>query len=637
MLIEDYGIIGDAGSVALINREGSIDWLCWPEFHSPSLFARLLDDEEGGYCKLAPQDLEGISIERRYVPDTAVLQTDFAGAEGVLRVTDFMVAWRPSEKEELRPDHRIVRRAECLSGKTKVRFVCDLRPDFARRVEPPRYRGRMGYFYEFGPHVVVVQGEVPLALVDGQVVAEFELQQGDVVRFALDYDQGTVAHMCPLGEFADQELDETRAFWTSWADRCKAQGPHREQLVRSLITLKLLTQSSTGAIVAGATTSLPEEIGGTRNWDYRYCWIRDAVFSLRAFASMGFRREAESFFDWMIHAVGPKIRSLHIVYDVFGNKTPTEVELTHLRGFSGSRPVRAGNAASHQFQLDIYGEVLVAAEEYVQHGGTLDEWQKKQLLSLGRGILRDYQEPDAGIWEKRSERRRHTHSLLLCWCGLTSIENLRNRGHLECSSKDASSFREARDRITETIENECFDPHAGTYVSETHGTDVDAALLKLALNGFVEADSPRMQKTYERLARELSNGAHLYRYHTQGDSHDGLEGHEGAFFLCSFWAVEYLALAGRVEEAREKFDELMKSGNDLGLFSEEFDPERERLLGNFPQAFTHVGVINACARVEPSTHAQPPSPTGGRSRQRPPGGRPHLDKGEPPSRVGVAG
>lgn len=608
MRIQDYGIIGDAGSAALISDRGSIDWLCWPQFHSPAIFARLLSAERGGHCSLAPQaSEETVNYTRNYRPNTAILETHFVSQSGEVCVTDFMTAPDPEVAEgTLHRDHHIVRRVECRRGAMDLEFICDLRPDYGAQRILPEDRGKLGHFYRIGNQFVRVAAEVPMRTEkDGSLSASLRVSKGDAVRFVLSYENGRPNELSPLEQFADLQLEETERYWRSWSDLCSARGNYSTDQVRSLITLKLLTHASRGAMVAAPTTSLPEEIGGSRNWDYRYCWIRDAVFTLRALSVMGHQQEGDAFFGWLINAVGRHGSRLHVVYDVFGAETPDEITLDHLSGYRNSRPVRVGNDATRQFQLDIYGETLLTASEYVAQGGTLDQWERRLLISLGHQVTKYWNKPDAGIWEKRSDNQHHTHSVVLCWCGLNSLLKLDHRGAIQLKKEERRLFDEVRTSIRETVESRGYNKEAGHFSAVFGGTSVDASLLLIALCGFLDASDPRMQRTYKRIQEKLARGPHLHRYLSEGETEDGLRGQEGTFVMCGFWAVEYLALAGRLEEAERRLEQLLACGNDLGLFSEEIDASNGDFLGNFPQAFTHVGLIHAVARLKEAKSRAP--------------------------------
>lgn len=604
--IDEYGAIGDAGTLALISKDGSIDWLCWPQFHSPALFARILDEQRGGHCHVQPSS-PNWHVRRRYLGETAVLETTFETPGGRIVLTDAMVAvGRDRADRTLAPDHRLLRRVECVQGEVDVEFECDLKPQYGLRQPSLESRGRLGFFYNFGRHVVHVLSEVHIEAVSPGVLRGRErLKAGDVRRFSLGYDCEEPAVLSPLGSYADREFEETIGFWESWAAHCPYDGRYRKELVRSLITLKLLTQAATGAIVAAPTTSLPEKLGGKRNWDYRYCWPRDAVFTVRALDALGYEDHGRAFFEWLMHASGNEASRLQVLFDVFGGHPGSETELPHFRGHAGSKPVRVGNDASSQFQLDIYGEILATAHEYVQGGAILDGWQQDLLRSLGKLIMKRWRDPDAGIWEKRSTPKRHTHSLVMCWAGLTCLLKMDDQGKIKL--KGRKQMEQTRASIRVEVERDGYNRKLGTYVDTLGGDRLDASLLLLPLIGFIDATDPKMSRTFAAIDEQLGVGPFLYRYRTdEGSSHDGIDGSEGTFAMCAFWAVEYLTMAGRLSEAQERLEILLRSSNDLGLYGEQIDPESGRALGNYPQAFTHVGLIHAVLRLEKAleTHTQ---------------------------------
>ncbi|MFW6197581.1 MAG: glycoside hydrolase family 15 protein [Myxococcota bacterium] len=591
--IGEYAPIGDAATVALVSRDGSIDWLCWPHFHSPSLFAALLDPKVGGRFAIRPA--ASYRVDRRYRGATALLETTFHTDGGVLRLTDLMVAEGTKESDQtLCPDHQIVRRIECLEGEVEVDVVCDPRPDYGRKNPRLEKRGRLGFFYNEGAEVFLLRSEVPLEEErPGVLVGREQLRAGETRRIILCYDVEEPAVVPPLGDFTERRVAWTEGYWLGWFARCTYDGPYRDAVVRSAITLKLLSYSGSGALVAAATTSLPEVEGGQRNWDYRYCWIRDAVFTLRALVDLGYRDEGAAFFDWLLYTIRRTAPQVNVLYDVFGRTDLDEETLDHLAGYRGSRPVRIGNAAATQFQLDVYGEVVSTAYEFVRHGGMLDRWQKRMIEGFGRVVCDRWRLPDEGIWEMRSERVRHTYSNVMCWVALDRLIRLAEEGHCDVP---VGELRSTCRQIRDEVEAHGFNEQLGSYVASFDGDRLDASLLLLPLYGYCDAGAPRMRATYETVRERLGVGPLLYRYESGID--DGLPGAEGAFGICGFWAVEYLAAAGRVDEARSLFESLLAYATDAGLYAEEIDPDTGEPLGNFPQAFTHVGLINAALGLE---------------------------------------
>jgi GH15 family glucan-1,4-alpha-glucosidase len=586
--IADYALIGDCRSAALVSRDGSIDWLCFPRFDSPSVFAALLDAERGGRFRVAPAG--DSRVTRRYIGDSNVLETTFKTASGVLVLVDAMpVADERAKTASLWPDHEVLRRVECVDGQVDVAVTYEPRPNYAS------WRGRL----RLGPHqtiqcehgaeLLVLRSGVPLSISANRrsAAGTVTLRRGERATIGL-----TFAHQMPAvypsdGAQADEAIKTSIDWWSRWASQCTYDWKYRDAIVRSALTLKMLTYAPSGAVVAAPTTSLPEKIGGVRNWDYRYCWLRDSSLTLRALVDLGYRDEAEAFLSWVLHATALTQPKLQVLYDVYGEVQVGEHRLDHLQGYAGSRPVRIGNGAANQLQLDVYGEVLEAAYQYIVRGGTLDRSTGRLLAGLGETVCRIWRETDEGIWEPRSGRHENTHSRMMCWTALDRLFRLRDEGHIEPSF---DGLEATRDRIREEIETRGWNEQRQTYVAVLGGSDVDATALRFPLTGYADAASARMQRTLARIDADLGSvDGLLYRYRMP----DGLPPGEGAFLICGFWAVECLALAGRLDEATDRFVRLLEYSNDLGLMSEEVDPDSGALLGNFPQAFSHIGLINA--------------------------------------------
>ncbi|MEZ0230896.1 MAG: glycoside hydrolase family 15 protein [Planctomycetota bacterium] len=582
--IEDYAAIGDGRSVALVGRNGSLDWLCWPRFDSPSLFGAILD-ERAGHWRLGPRGAH--RARRRYLPGTNVLETTFETGTGELRLTDFMsVESEEEKKQHLSPDHEIVRIVECVKGEVEVHMELAPRPDYGARPVAFR-RSALGVRAELDDAALLaLQTNMPIEVRPDRVIGAGRLRAGESCECALDFEDEWPATL-PAPGHAKDALRRTVAWWRWWVEHLDYEGPGRELVERSALVLKLLVYAPSGAIVAAPTTSLPERIGGDLNWDYRFCWLRDASLTVRALFGLGFPREAEAFVSWLLHATRLTWPKLRILYDVHGECPGAERTLDHLDGYRGSKPVRIGNAAIAQTQLDVYGEVIDAVTRSVREGARLDRSTQKMLLAFGDYVCRHGGEPDEGIWEPRSGARHNTHSRLLCWTALDRLLALREGGHLPDGI--VARFRESRDRFARDIREGAWNEKLGSYVSTLGGDELDASLLLLAWYGFEPADSPRMRATRARIREHLgAPGGLLYRY-KNADSPG-----EGAFGLASFWDVEYLALGGgSPEEAEGLFLELLGHANDVGLFAEEIDPATGAAVGNFPQAFTHVGVINA--------------------------------------------
>jgi GH15 family glucan-1,4-alpha-glucosidase len=613
--ISDYAIIGNCRSAALVSSAGSIDWLCWPRFNSPSVFAALLDGRQGGRFVVSPAG--PFTSTRRYVGESAVLETTFRTPTGVGTLTDLMSVTQEGDKaDELWPDHEVLRRIECIEGTLDVEVLYDPRPDYARDV--PWFRSTpFGLVCAHRNQVFALQSERPVELASdhgGPARGSATLRAGDAWTLSLTYCEEVPAIRLPLGEGACARIDRSVRWWTDWMAACTYDGPWAALVRRSAITLKLMTYSPSGAIVAAPTTSLPEHIGGVRNWDYRYCWLRDSAMTLRALFDLGFSIEGEAFLSWMLHATNITGKHVQVMYDVFGEWRLGERTLDHLEGYCRSAPVRIGNGAADQLQLDIFGEVLDAAWMFVARGGRLDRATRRMLAKIGRTVARRWVEPDEGIWEPRAARQHHTHSKMMCWVALDRLVKLIEAGHVP---GEASPFAAVRDTVRHTIERRGYSERLGSYVSIFDQETIDASLLLLSIMGYADPASARMRGTAERIRERLGANGLLYRYL---DEHDGLPPGEGAFGICSFWAVQQRVRAGELDVARGEFEHVASFANDLGLFAEEIDPATGAALGNFPQAFTHVGAINAARAIaSSSTAAAPPA------RVEPPG--PH-DMGE---------
>ena len=585
--IQDYGIIGDCRSAALVSREGSIDWLCWPKFDSPAIFCAILDRDHGGHWRIGVA--KAVSVSRMYVPDTNVLQTNFECTSGIVTLTDLMPVSTEEFKRTTRlPDHEIVRQIECSAGEAEIEMEFVPRAFYGQEPVFIRDLGKLGMRMKVGKGVYWLRTNAPLDLSKASAHSHFHIRAGDVFQFSFSYTEEAPAVLNPLGDFVRDGIERSITFWRDWAGRATYEGPYREAVVRSVLALKLLTFSPSGAIIAAPTTSLPEQIGGSLNWDYRYCWLRDASLTIRVLLGLGYWDEASDFMEWMLHTTWLTQPELQTLYTLYGRPALEERELSHLSGFKNSRPVRIGNMARDQLQLDIYGEVIDAAAQYVFHGGTLDSGMQKALRNFGKYVVKHWSLPDEGIWEPRGGRSKHTHSRLLCWTAMDRLLNLRNHGWI---IPDAASFSDTRVQIQKEIYSLAWNPALQTYTSVLGGDQMDASLLLFAWYGFEKSDSPRMQSTYAHLRKQLDAGNGLiYRYRTDYT--------EGAFAICCFWEVEFLALGGGTQQAAENlFNHLLSFQNDLGLYAEEIDPANGDALGNFPQAFTHVGLIGAALSV----------------------------------------
>ena len=599
--IADYAIIGCTRSAALISREGSIDWLCWPRFDSPSIFARILDHDKGGYFSIAPTG--AFRSSRRYIDDTNVLETTFRAESGSVRLIDLMPVMREEEKlHRLTPFRQLLRRIECFEGEVEIEVRFSPRTNYARSNAKLRYRGD-SVICEQIPIALHLRSDIRFELNGRDATARFTIRKGERHDFALAFEDRSPAVMPHIGDEATREIETTLRFWREWSSQCTYDGRHRDQVVRSVLLLKLLTYAPSGAIVAAPTTSLPESVGGVRNWDYRFCWLRDAAFTVSALDDCGFTVEGGAFLDWMLYATRLTHPRLQILYDVFGEPKVPETTLDHLEGYRQSHPVRIGNNAHDQVQLDIYGEVLGAVEEHLEpDAGDLYRDVRQLLSRLADRVVEKWKEPDSGIWEKRAGRKQHVHAKVMAWSALDCAERLAQKKYISDSRVDV--WRRAKQEIHDTVIERGFNREIGSFVSILDGDELDASLLYLSRVGFLKPDDPRILGTIDAIQQRLGRGDLLYRYELQTE--DGLPPGEGAFLACSFWLVEALALGGRLEEARRIFDKLLDRGNDLGLYAEEVDVESGELLGNFPQALTHIGLINAAlclAKLQVSSRA----------------------------------
>ena len=590
--IGDYAIIGDCRSAALISRDGALDWLCWPRFDSPAVFAGLLDVDRGGRWRITPQD--ACRTTRRYLPDTNVLETLFATHAGVLTSTDFMPLTDDLYGRcHLSPDHHIIRLLRCESGRVDVDVTFAPRPNFGAGVTRIVDRGRLGLRVSSGHGMLSLHANTAFEIERGTATARVTMEAGDEIPFVLTYSEASPEVLPILDQSADA-LERTVLWWQCWLASNEYDGPHADAVRRSILTLKLLEYPASGAFVAAPTTSLPERIGGELNWDYRYCWLRDAAFIMEALCGTGFVPEAEAFAEWLLHATRLTQPKLMVMYDLDGNPAPGERPLNHLAGHRGSTPVRLGNAARSQSQLDTYGEVVSGVAKLLKHiGKPADRETSKVLVGFGRYVCEHWQEPDAGIWEPRDDPVVHTHSRLLAWAALDALIDLDR--HALVRGVPVLTFSSTRDALRRAIESECWCERLSSYTSEPAASKLDATLLLMAIHGFHDASNDRMRKTHAAVFRRLGAGGPLL-YRNLPDDGTPVE---GAFGICGFWRAHFLALGGgSLEEAEAAFIELLRTGNDVGLFGEETDPASGDILGNFPQAFTHVGLINAALAIE---------------------------------------
>ncbi|ULA67857.1 MAG: Glycoside hydrolase family 15 protein [Nitrospira sp.] len=575
--IEGYALIGDTHTAALISREGSLDWLCLPRFDSPACFAALLGTPEHGRWLITPRE-NSTTIRRRYRGDTLVLETCFDTPTGTAMVVDFMP---PRDR-----DINVVRLIVGVKGTVRMKMELTLRFDYGSIIPWVSHHRRFLKAVA-GPDAVYLETELELRGEGFSTVADFTVSEGQEIPCTLTWRASHDLPPRPL--ITERALSETELWWMKWSQRCTYQGPWRDAVIRSLITLKALTYAPTGGIVAAPTTSLPELLGGVRNWDYRYCWIRDATFTLYSLLAAGYHSEAKAWREWLLRAVAGKPSDLQIMYGIGGERRLTELELNWLPGYEGSTPVRIGNAASQQFQLDVYGEMMDTLHQARELGlaASDDSWRVQHAIM--EFLESAWDRPDEGIWEVRGPRRHFTHSKVMAWVAVDRAVKAIERCHVE---GPLERWQALRATIHEQVCREGYDANRGTFVQYYGGTSLDGSLLMIPLVGFLPAFDPRVQGTLHAIERELTVDGLVMRYQPSGQL-DGLPGDEGMFLPCSFWLVDNLLLSGRVEEARRLYDRLIGLGNDVGLLSEEYDLKHKRLVGNFPQAFSHVSLIDS--------------------------------------------
>ncbi|MFI9201001.1 glycoside hydrolase family 15 protein [Streptomyces sp. NPDC053048] len=579
-LIEDYAIVGDLQTAALVGRNGSIDWLCLPRFDSPACFAALLGGPDNGHWRLAPAGA-GDCTRRAYLEDSLVLESVWETDDGTVKVTDFM------PQRDRAPD--LVRVVEGVSGSVAMLGVLRLRFDYGhvvpwvRRLDDHRVAVA-------GPDSAWLRSEPPVPTYgrDLSTCSEFTVDAGQRVAFVLTWHPSHEPRP-PLVD-PHEALRHSLEDWRAWAARCAYRGPHREAVLRSLITLKALTYAPTGGIVAAPTTSLPEEIGGVRNWDYRHCWLRDSTLTLNSLLAVGYEDEAAAWRDWLLRAAAGDPADLQTMYGLGGERRLPETVLDWLPGYERSFPVRIGNAAVTQLQLDVYGEVVDSLHAVPRGGGRGTEPLAWNIQCSMLGFLKDHwREPDAGLWEVRGPRRHFVHSKVMAWVAADrAVCALENDPGL---SGDLDGWRTLREEVHREVCEQGFDADRGTFTQYYGSRELDAATLLIPRTGFLPPGDPRVTGTIEAVRRELEQGGFVHRYTLEGSPVDGLPGGEGAFLACSFWLADALCLTGRHKEAREVFERLLAVRNDVGLLAEEYDPVVGRQLGNFPQAFSHIALV----------------------------------------------
>jgi len=591
--IEDYALVGDCETAALVDKHGSIDWLCWPDFSSDACFAALLGTEENGYWKIGPARGKWAKgkwkTTRRYRPHTLILETIFESTAGSFRLIDFMPV--------LQRNSHIVRIVEGIRGKVDLRMELALRFDYGRTV-PWVTHVKDGIRAIAGPNLAILRASVPVRGEDLKTVADFTLSRGQRVTFSLAY--GASHKPNPRRIDPLSSLNDCDARWQRWSKRLRYKGKYSDAVERSLMTLRALIYNPTGGVVAAVTTSLPESIGGVRNWDYRYCWLRDTTFTLLALSNAGYVNEAAAWQDWVLRALAGSPEQVQIMYGLKGERKLMEWEVGWLPGYENSRPVRIGNAASEQMQIDIYGEMLDCFF-HAQHSlGRHTEDDFRVLVLLMEQLEKIWHEPDEGIWETRGGPQQFTYSKMMAWVAFDRAVLLAEQLHYDAP---VEKWKSIRDAIHSEVCTRAFSERKNSFVQAYGSDQLDAALLLMPVVGFLPGSDPRVKATVEAVERELMPDGLVRRYDTS-KVNDGLPPGEGVFLACSFWLVGALKAIGRVKDAKALFARLLKLRNDLGLLSEEYDVERKRLVGNFPQAFSHIALVNAAFDLADEPHAR---------------------------------
>jgi GH15 family glucan-1,4-alpha-glucosidase len=583
--IRDYAVIGDGRTTALVAKDGSIDWLCLPDVGSPAVFSRLLDSERGGSFRLEPT--AAYEVERTYKHGSNILETTFTTDQGAVRLTDAMTL---TDDRRLSPFRELTRKVQGLSGTVGLHWTFEPRFEYGeRRRAITRRAGR--WFIDCGKNAVALglwdAGEVEAG--EEAVRGKLEVAAGQTALLSLSASSEQPV-ILPGRDDTERRIERTDRFWRDWSDRVEYEGDWREAVVRSALVLKLLVYAPSGAIVAAPTAALPEWIGGGRNWDYRFTWLRDASWTLDAFIRLGLDAEAHAFFWWLMHASRLTQPRLQVLYKVDGSTHTKEHDLENLDGYRGSKPVRVGNGAAGQVQLDIYGSLLDAIALYVDEVGHLDGETGRDVAKIADYVAKHWRDKDSGIWEVRAITAHFIQSKGLCWVALDRACSLAKRGFIP---DHAERWRQAADEIREFVSERGWDDDRGSYVRAPDMKELDASLLTLAILGYDLPETERLKRTVAALERELRTGPFVYRYRGE----DGVGGKEGAFLTCSFWLADAFARQGRLDEARSLMEELIGVANDVGLYSEEIDPESGEFLGNFPQGLTHLALINAAISI----------------------------------------
>ena len=604
--IDDYGLIGDMHGSALVSSDGSIDWCCMPRFDSPALFSRTLDSNKGGFYKLAPAKIS--SSTRRYLPNTNVLETSFTTSTGTGVLIDFMPVHRhvimSRESLEVTDSQRVVRILHCTKGRLDFEMDCYPKFDYGTIVPHASLSSPTTGMAHGGSEEVSVYCSSQLTVVNDGFRSRGVIFEGEKIY-------STVSNQVSFSRRSesltptelDEELADTTAFWEDWAAQCTFQGEHREAVLRSALTLKALTYAPSGALVAAPTTSLPEVIGGERNWDYRYTWIRDATFAIYALSIIGYTGEARAFKNWLEWSTSGRARDLQVMYGLGGERRLTETKIPELEGYMNSKPVRIGNGAYDQFQLDIYGEIMDSAHIFRKFGGAVDADYWEYLRRVVNFVIDHWREPDDGIWETRGGRQHFVFSKVMCWVAMDraikAATDLKLPGDIE-------AWEKVRDEICNDVMSKGYSQERQAFVQSYGSDNLDAANLMLPLVGFIPATDPMMRSTIKATQKELTNKqGFVYRYRKFDD---GLNGSEGSFIICTFWLADNLIHLGQIDEARVLLDSLLNCANDLGLLSEEYDSATGNMLGNFPQAFSHLALINTAVQLQQATHSAVATP-----------------------------
>lgn len=597
--ISDYAVIGDTHTAVLISSDGSIDWGCLPHFDSPAMFLRLLDARKGGYCALTMQSPVGSS--RRYLESSNILESTFVTRTGRMVIIDFMPVRKHTESHPMGQDisaaHRIVRLIRCVEG--TVEFSVEIKPTFSfatERAQVPVHSAGITVFQGKSDALHVHCPGIKIES-DGRGVAKRRLESGDETFVVLVYNEAGVKP--ERLELADvrKALRETRQYWTEWSKTFSYNGEWRDELLRSALLLKLLTFEPTGAIVAAPTTSLPEAIGGARNWDYRLTWLRDSQFAMMALMDLGYFGEARDFFYFLKSAAAGPTEDLQILYGIRGERRQKEAILKHLQGYRGSRPVRVGNLAGGQRQLDVYGELLDCMYSFATRDASVDDRKffaadiGPMVRPLAEYVIRHWREPDSGIWESRGPLRHFVHSKAMCWVALERAIRLAS---ILGNRRAPATWKRERDAILTSVLNEGFNPEVGAFVKFYGSTELDASILRLPMLGVIDPQDPRMLSTIKQIERSLIRNGLVYRY---AEAEDNIPGEEATFTSCTFWLVNNYVMLGRLREAKELFQHVLSFQSPLGLFAEETDPVTGEQLGNYPQAMTHVSLIGSALRL----------------------------------------